>query len=81
MKYTSWENDEYEFFCRGLDFAEAIDGAALSLSDLKKRAKLLSDHKSKSHLAISIYPAGLIIWFFVIVTRTLTRPGADVYFK
>ena len=48
MKYTSWEADEYEYFCRGLDFAEAIDGAALSLSDLKKRAKLLSDHKSKN---------------------------------
>lgn len=47
MKYEDWENEEYEFFCQGLDYAESIDGAALSLSDLKKRAKLLSEHRGK----------------------------------
>ena len=47
MKYEDWENEEYEFFCQGLDYAESIDGAALSLSDLKKRAKLLSEMRGK----------------------------------
>lgn len=47
MKYTDWEATEYEFFCEALDFSEQIDGAALSLADLKKRAKLLSDEKGK----------------------------------
>ena len=47
MKYTDWEATEYAFFCEALDFSEQIDGAALSLADLKKRAKLLSDEKGK----------------------------------
>jgi len=51
MKYEDWENEEYEFFCQGLDYAESIDGAALSLSDLKKRAKLLSEHRVKNDAA------------------------------
>ena len=33
MKYEDWENEEYEFFWQGLDYAESIDGAAF---DYKK---------------------------------------------
>jgi len=53
MKYTDWEATEYAFFCEALDFSEQIDGAALSLADLKKRAKLLSDEKVKVEKANS----------------------------
>ena len=45
MKYTDWEEAEYNYFCQALDFSEQIDGAALSLADLRKRAKLLKDEK------------------------------------
>ena len=50
MKYTDWENEEFQIFCEGLDFAESIDGAALSLSDLRKRAKLLDEHRREYDL-------------------------------
>lgn len=48
MKYTNWEEAEYNYFCQALDFSEQIDGAALSLADLRKRAKLLKDEKAKA---------------------------------
>jgi len=48
IKYTNWEEDQYGYFCEALDFSEQIEGAALSLADLRKRAKLLKDEKAKS---------------------------------
>lgn len=48
IKYTDWEEDQYTYFCEALDFSEQIEGAALSLADLRKRAKLLKDEKAKA---------------------------------
>ena len=49
LKYTDWENDEFEYFCHGLNFVEALgikgSAPAMSLSDLRKQAKLLGEHK------------------------------------
>lgn len=47
IKYTDWEEDQYTYFCEALDFSEQIEGAALSLADLRKRAKLLKDEKGR----------------------------------
>ena len=47
-----WENDEFDCFCQGLNFVEALgikgSAPAMSLSDLRKQAKLLGEHKGKS---------------------------------
>lgn len=48
MKYMDWEEDQYQVFCEALDFSEQIQGATLSLADLKERAKLLNVEKAKS---------------------------------
>jgi hypothetical protein len=45
MKYMDWEEDQYQVFCEALDFSEQIQGATLSLADLKERAKLLNVEK------------------------------------
>jgi len=54
LKYTDWENDEFDCFCQGLNFVEALgikgSAPAMSLSDLRKQAKLLGEHKVKSDL-------------------------------
>ena len=52
MKYTNWEEAEYNYFCQALDFSEQIDGAALSLADLRKRAKLLKDEKGLDKITL-----------------------------
>jgi len=55
LKYSDWENDEFDRFCRGLTFVEALgikgSAPAMTLSDLRKQAKLLGEHKVKSDLA------------------------------
>jgi len=47
MKYSDWEELQFVYFCEALDFSEQIEGAALSLADLRKRAKLLKAEKGK----------------------------------
>ena len=54
LKYSDWENDEFDRFCRGLTFVEALgikgSAPAMTLSDLRKQAKLLGEHKGKVQL-------------------------------
>ena len=56
LKYTDWENDEFDCFCRGLNFVEALgikgSAPAMTLSDLRKQAKLLGEHKGEAKVRL-----------------------------
>jgi len=45
LSYESWAAEEETLFCAALEFIEKLEGAALSLSDLKKMAKKLKELK------------------------------------
>lgn len=51
LSYESWAAEEETLFCAALEFIEKLEGAALSLSDLKKMAKKLKELKEKADLA------------------------------